>query len=48
MKRETSKKLSRKLELKELTLKLKSKNLDLKTRWLLTILKLFSKKKKKL
>jgi len=29
-------------------LKLKSKNLDLKTRWLQTILKLFSKKKKRL
>lgn len=38
----------KKLELKELILKLKSKNLDLKTKWLQTISKLFSKKKKKL
>jgi len=48
MRREILKKLSRKLELKELTLKLKSKNLDSRMRWLQTILKLFSKKKKKL
>jgi len=48
MRREILRKLSRKLELKELTLKLKSKNLDSRMRWLQMILKLFSKKKKKL